>query len=389
MKKYLILIILLIYIIKPIHGFSIAYLKNIRYFTYNDYTRVVIDLSSQIEVTEKILPGQEKTRLYFDMQRSQFAPEYPSEKKREITIGKKHLQRIRIGKRSKHCVRVVFDFNNIEKYTKFYLTSPFRIVFDVFQKESTGSEKVDLGEPAKSVEGKYSVVRQLGLGVHTIVIDPGHGGKDPGTANKKLRLYEKDITLDLAKRVKTAFQKNTKYNIILTRNDDRYIALEERTAIANSKNGDLFISIHLNSAPRKSARGVEAYFLSMTTDPWAMQVAAQENAVTSKSIGEMESIIEQIVRHTKISESKIFTTHIVENLVRQLKTEYKDIENLGVKKAPFFVLAGAQMPASLVEVSFLSHNQEARRLRSTAYRNALAQGLYKGIISYIKSLGKQ
>lgn len=371
-------------------GGGIAYLKNIRYYTYEDYTRVVLDLSAPLKVREKVLPGEEKHRLYFDMERCDFAPGYPDEKKKEIVIGTGHLQRIRIAKRNRFLVRVVFDFDKIEKYTRFYLGSPFRIVFDIYQDENgKGTEHVKIHNPARPIDNKYSIVRQLGLGVRTIVIDPGHGGKDPGTANRTLGLYEKELTLDIAVRLKTLLEKHPEYTIILTRDRDRYMTLEERTAIANSKKGDIFISIHLNSAPRKSARGVESYYLSMTTDPWAMQVAALENKINGKSIGRMDSIVEQIVKHAKITESKALTGYIQSNLVKGLKKKYKTIHNLGVKKAPFFVLVGARMPAVLVEASFLSNYYEGKRLKTSAYRSSIAVGLYSGIISYIKSLGKK
>ncbi len=440
-KKNCLLILLLLFClvgaVTPVHGKGIVYLQNIRYFTYNDYTRVVLDLSDSIRVTEKVLPGKDKTRLYFDMDNILLARQYPHAGKGELVVKAKHLQKIRLAQKGELKLRIVFDFDTIHHHTKFYLTSPYRIVFDVYQgnghfpnKTGTGAEagkgknnttrvnpangkvngksdgktggKTDgktvggtstepgvIGKPPKKVGKDYSLVRQLGLGVRTIILDPGHGGKDPGTSNRKLKLKEKDLTLDIAKRLKRIFkQLNPQYKVILTRETDRYISLEERTAFANSQKGDLFVSIHLNSAPRRSARGVETYYLSMTSDPWAMQVAAQENAVSRKSIGEMNAIVEQIVQHARLSESRIFTGCIQRRLVKRLRKNYRGIHDLGVKKAPFFVLAGARMPATLAEVSFLSHSKEGKRLKSPQYRYALAAGLYWGILDYIESLGK-
>jgi N-acetylmuramoyl-L-alanine amidase len=394
MKKSALLTVFLLLAHWFLSGTGVTRLENIRYYTYPDYTRVVLDLSSPLKVTEKILPGDNKDRLYFDMEKCAFAKKYPPENRKEIIVGTGHLQRIRLAKKDKYRLRVVFDFDKVEKYSKFYLSSPFRVVFDIFKAEpgtaaNANREPETISKPAQPVGKKYSMVRQLGLGVRTIVIDPGHGGKDPGTSNKALKLYEKEIALDIAKRLKELFGKNEEYEIILTRERDRYMSLEERTAIANSKKGDLFLSIHLNSAPRKSARGIESYYLSMTTDPWAMQVAAVENKINAKSIGDIDTIVGRIVKHTHISESKVFTGHIQENLVKQLRKKYRSIDNLGVKKAPFFVLVGAGMPAALVEVSFLSNYKEGKRLQSSAYRYYIALGLYSGIISYIKSLGKK
>jgi N-acetylmuramoyl-L-alanine amidase len=347
-----------------------------------------------MKVQEKVLPGQNLTRLYFDLLNCGFSRSYPDANRKEILIKSGNLKKIRLGKTNKNGLRIVFDFDKIGKYDKFYLTSPFRIVFDIFQDEINHFDKsvssiTDRVESVpEKIDGQYSMVRQLGLGVKRIVIDPGHGGKDPGTFNRSLKLYEKTITLDLAKRLKNLLEKNSNYEIILTRESDRYISLEERTAIANSKKCDLFISIHVNAAPRKTTRGIETFYLNLTTDSWSMSVAAQENAISKKSIGEMKSIVEQIVKNAKKSESRILSQFIQQHVVKQLKTKYSKISSLGVKKAPFYVLVGARMPASLVETSFLSNTQEAKRLKTSYYRYLIANGLYYGIISYIKSLGK-
>lgn len=373
-------------------GTGVSCLKNIRYYTYEEYTRVVLDLSSEISITEKVLPGTEgkPDRLYFDMEKCDFDPQYPADKRKHIKLEKGHLIGIRLAKKSRHCIRVVFDFDKIRKHTRFYLTSPFRVVFDVYREENgKKNDPLMVRTPAEKMDKNYSVIRQLGLGVRTIVIDPGHGGKDPGALNPKLGLREKDITLDIAKRLRTLFKKHSQYNVILTRETDRYLSLEERTAIANSRKGDLFISIHVNSAPRKSARGVETYYLGMTTDPWAEQVASVENMVGEKSIGDMKSLLEQILKTSKISESRVFTKLIQKTLVKQLRKKYKYIDSMGNRKAMFIVLVGARMPSVLVEVSYLSNQMEGKRLKSPAYRYSIAEGLYFSIISYIKSLGKK
>jgi N-acetylmuramoyl-L-alanine amidase len=395
MKKTLILLFPVIFFLILLPARRIVRLDNIRYYSYPDYTRVVLDLSSSIKIKEKILPGRELSRLYFDLSDCDFSSEYPLEKKKEIGLKSGNLKKIRLGKRDKNTVRIVFDFDKIGKYDMFYLTSPFRVVFDIFQEDSNGEAAVssagpDVVPPPPEIKGEdqYSVVRQLGLGVHKIMIDPGHGGKDPGTFNAKLGLFEKIITLDIARRLKHIFKQNSDYEIILTREDDRYISLEERTAIANSKKSDLFISIHVNSAPKKDTSGIETFFLSFSSDPWSMSVAAQENAIGQKSIGEMKLIVEQIVKNAKISESKILSQCIQVQLVQQLQKKYDKIQNLGVKKAPFYVLVGARMPSALVETSFLSNTQEALRLKTSTYRDHIANGLYYGIISYITSLGK-
>jgi N-acetylmuramoyl-L-alanine amidase len=353
-------------------------LQNIRYYPYAEYTRVVLDLSSDLKISEKAIKGGDSGRLFFDLKNCRFAAAYPLDKKNEITIKTGNLQRIRIGKLNAKTIRVVFDFDQIGKYTRFYLTSPFRIVFDIYSQAkfvSHAQESQIQAQATALAEGNPSFARQLGLGVHRIVIDPGHGGKDPGTVNRSLGLEEKNEHAEL--------------EVILTRPRDEFVALEERAAIANSNQGDIFISIHTNSAPRKAARGIEAYYLNITADPRAMEVAAQENAMSSKSMAEMRSILDQILRNSKISESKILTQFIQGSMVANLQRKYDAIEDLGVKKAPFYVLLGAQMPSALVEVSFLSNRDEAMRLNVPEYRQAVAAGLYLGIINFIQSLGKQ
>jgi N-acetylmuramoyl-L-alanine amidase len=366
-------------------------LQNIRYYPYAEYTRVVLDLSSNLKISEKVIKGSAGGRLFFDLKNCRYAAAYPLEKKNEIKIKTGNLKQIRIGKLNQKTIRVVFDFDQIGKYTRFYLTSPFRIVFDIYLQAkfvSHAQESQTQSQAAAAAAGNPSIARQLGLGVHRIVIDPGHGGKDPGTVNRSLGLEEKSITLDIAKRLNAILNEHAELEIILTRPRDEYVALEERAAIANSNQGDIFISVHTNSAPRKTARGIESYYLNITADPRAMEVAAKENAMSSKSMAEMRTILDQILQNSRIVESKILAQYIQGSMVGNLKTKYEGIDDLGVKKAPFYVLLGAQMPSSLVEVSFLSCRDEASRLATPPYRQAIAAGLYLGIIDFIKSLGK-
>jgi len=366
-------------------------LQNIRFYPYAEYTRVVLDLSSDLKISEKVIKGSESGRLFFDLKNCRFAAAYPLDKKNEIKIKTGNLKQIRIGKLDQKTIRVVFDFDHIGKYTRFYLTSPFRIVFDIYSQAKFVSHAQVSQIQAQATalaKGNPSLARQLGLGVHRVVIDPGHGGKDPGTVNRSLGLEEKNITLDIAKRLNAILNEHAELEIILTRPRDEYVALEERAAIANSNQGDIFISIHTNSAPRLTARGIESYYLNITADPRAMEVAAQENAMGSKSMAEMRSILDQILQNSKIVESKILAQYIQENMVGNLKIKFAGIENLGVKKAPFYVLLGAQMPSALVEVSFLSCNEEASRLAMPTYRQAIAAGLYLGIINFIQSFRK-
>jgi len=366
-------------------------LENIRYYSYPEYTRVVLDLSSPIRIHEKKLKEIGRERLFFDLSPCVLASEYPPVKKNEIKIEAGNLKQIRIGNWNRNSIRVVFDFDKIGRYNRFYLTTPYRIVFDIYSRVeflTRSQEAKGLPPPLPPLPGHPSMARQLGLGVHRIIIDPGHGGRDPGTINRQLKIEEKEVTLDVARRLAALLAEHSDLEVILTRSQDSTITLEERTAIANSSRGDLFVSIHANSAPRKSARGVETYFLNITTDPWAMSVAAQENAMSTKSISEMKSILDQILKSTNISESKVLAGFLQQEMVDNLERKYDRIIDLGVKKAPFYVLIGAQMPSSLIELSFLSQRHEAERMATPTYRHALAGGLYFGIIHFIESLGK-
>ena len=364
-------------------------LENVRYYSYPEYTRVVLDLSGPIKISERALKEESKSRLFFDLKGCRLSSSYPSSKKNEINVRSGNLNRIRIGSWNSRDIRVVFDFDKIGNYNRFYLPSPFRIVFDIYRRDVFVTHSRDLRNHPEPATGQPSMARQLGLGVHRIVVDPGHGGKDPGTVNSLLGIREKELTLDIAKRLQSMLREHAEFEIILTRNRDEYLSLEERTAIANSSQGDLFLSIHINSAPRKDARGVETYFLNITSDPWAMSVAAQENAMSSKSIGELRTILDRIMINSTIEESKILSTCLQDNIVGHLRRKYSQVDDLGVKKAPFYVLLGAKMPSALIEASFLSCRTEAERLETPDYRNSIAAGIYLGVTSFIQSLGKR
>ncbi len=397
-KLYLFVIICFLLSLFSLDAASVK-LNDLRYFVYKNYTRFVFDLSAPIKITEKNLPGKDGFRLYFDLKKCSFGKNYPEKKTKEIKFDIGHLKRIRIGKRGRSSLRVVFDFTVVEKYNLFYLKSPDRIVLDFFgntkkQKlvkkaiSKKTNDKLLITQLPDKVNGRYSIARQLGLGVRRIIIDPGHGGKDPGTMNLRHKLYEKDIVLDISKRLKKLFKKNNKVEVVLTRNSDKYVGLEERAAIANSKKGDIFVSIHINSAPRKSANGIETYYLSMTTDLDAIRVAAQENAISKNSLTELNTIVDKIIKNTKKEESRTLAKMVQNEIIKKTRSKYRGVKNLGIKKAPFYVLVGAEMPSILIEASFISNRTELERLKRKTYRQVLAEGIYLGIIKYIKTFGK-
>jgi len=224
---------------------------------------------------------------------------------------------------------------------------------------------------------------------YLIVIDPGHGGKDPGAIGPG-RVREKDVALAVAKKLKTRLEKeNPNVKVALTRNDDRYLSLVERTAMANTLNANLFISIHCNASPNRQAAGIETYFLDNTTDRAALKLAARENFVREETLTKpddyLNDILADMTTTTKVEGSVPLAGLIQESLVRELKKEYSGVNNLGVKKAPFWVLTGAMMPCVLIETSFISNRKEEKRLASSAFQDDLARATAKGLSNYLEN----
>ena len=234
-------------------------------------------------------------------------------------------------------------------------------------------------------DGQRSLVRALGLKVGRIVIDAGHGGHDSGTLGPG-GIEEKDVVLDVALRVGKLLHQRLGAEIVYTRSDDTFIPLETRTAIANKAQADLFLSIHANSSPEPSARGVEAYYLNFTSDPGALDVAARENALSSHSVHQLSDLVRKITLKDKIDESREFAADVDAALYAGLKAGNPGLHDRGVKKAPFVVLIGAQMPSILAEISFLTNPQDAQQLREDSYRERIAESLDAGVERYLRGL---
>lgn len=236
--------------------------------------------------------------------------------------------------------------------------------------------------PAPPPNG-FSLARQLGLGASRIVIDPGHGGHDPGAEGAGM--FESTIVLDVALRLEKLLRAAGS-EVVLTRRTDDYVQLEERTAIANRAQGDLFLSIHANASRKRTARGVESYFLNFATNPDAEAVAARENAATGRTMSNLTDIVKAITLNNKLDESKSFAEMVQREMVAHLKGSNRGLLNHGVKQAPFVVLIGASMPSVLVEISFITNSQEGRLLKTGAYRQKVAEALFDAVRGYQKSL---
>jgi N-acetylmuramoyl-L-alanine amidase len=369
---------------------DLARVDNIRYWSSPTYTRVVIDLDEDVTFRSGVLKDErdrERMRLIFiDLERA-----FISGSSRSIPIHDGILHLVKVAQHDKQTVRTVLYVDDVEDFKIFSLSNPPRVVIDVIgtgclpTPEQEKKDSLPTGTPPVVAGTPPTLAQQLGLGIGTVVIDPGHGGKDPGAVGAG-GLYEKDVVLDISRRVKTLLEREMGCRVELTRDTDRFIPLEERTVIANTRRADLFISIHANASRNRRARGVETYFLNLATDREAMELAAKENATSTRKIGDLQLILNDLMRNSKINESSRLARAVQENLVRVLGESYKDVKNLGVKQAPFYVLIGAQMPSILVETSFISNQTEERRLRSKDYRQKLAEGIVAGIKAYAKEM---
>lgn len=236
-----------------------------------------------------------------------------------------------------------------------------------------------------TANGDRSLIRALGLKIGKIVVDAGHGGHDTGTIGPN-GLLEKDLVLDVALKLGKLLENKLGAEVVYTRDDDSFIPLETRTAIANKEQADLFISIHANSSSDQSARGVETYYLNFTSSPDALEVAARENAVSEQSIHELQDLVKKIALKEKIEESREFASDVQKSLYTGLNARNPGERNRGVKKAPFVVLIGANMPSILAEISFVSNPRDEKKLKTNVYRQQIAESLYKGVARYINGL---
>jgi len=240
-------------------------------------------------------------------------------------------------------------------------------------------------EARPTAAGDRSLTRALGLKIGKIVIDAGHGGHDTGTIGPN-GLLEKDVVLDVAKRLGRLLETRLGAEVVYTRKDDTFIPLETRTAIANRERADLFISIHANSSRDADARGVETYYLNFTSSPEALEVAARENAVSEKSIHELQDLVKKIALKEKIEESREFAGDVQQSLYGGLALSTAGVRDRGIKKAPFIVLIGANMPSILAEISFVSNPTDERKLETSEHRERIAESLYRGVSRYVNGL---
>ena len=243
------------------------------------------------------------------------------------------------------------------------------------------------GSPAKNRDGSYSLARQLGLGARRICLDAGHGGHDPGAIGRH-GTQEKDVTLAVVLRLEKLIREELGADVVLTRDTDKFIPLEERTAIANASGADLFLSVHINSARNSTGRGLETYYLSFAKSAAAEELAARENAISQATMKDLNNLVKAIATNSKIDESRDFAGIIQRSNVAGLSSDFKGVLDRGVHTAPFYVLIGASMPSILTEVGFISNPEEERWLKSEEYQQKLAESLLEGVRSYLGQLNQ-
>lgn len=364
---------------------SLIRLDKIQHWSGSDYTRVALYTDAPVSYEQHAVSANPKTqqaaKIYLDLKDCQISPKIGEKIRVMDTI----LQSIHVERKEGGRAQIVLESGSIERYRVFSLSDPCRLIVDVKGKNSPQEEVCPAPPPRSAPADAPSLARQLCLGVKKIVLDPGHGGKDKG-ATSPHNIFEKDITLAVAKELKAVLEAEIGCEVVLTRTRDRYLSLEERTAIANAQRADLFVSIHTNANENRSLHGTETYFLNLSKDKESARVAAFENATSTKKLSDLETILHDLMLNTKINESARLAGQVQSQLVGKLQAQYDGIRDLGIKQAPFYVLLGAEMPSILIETAFITNPREERLLKDRKFQENLARAIAGGIESYIQRM---
>ena len=423
---------------------KLATIQDIRRAVPADTVRVTIELDSEVPFHDERL--ENPARVFVDLPMTRAGPAY-ADRTLRFEGDADLVRQVRVGRHPNSTTRVVLDVAGISSYSVYPLYSPYRLVIDCIRAAaerpaslpaapasprapraapvlsarslavdwgrslptvssdagsalrearaqdslpplpSTAIESAPARPPTTNLAGGFSIARQLGLGVSRIVIDPGHGGHDPGASGKGAT--EAEIVLDVALRLEQLLAKAPGIEVVLTRRTDAYVPLQERTMIANREGADLFLSIHTNASPNRQVHGVETYFLNFASTRSAEAVAARENAASGQAMAALPDLVKAIALNNKLDESRDFATYVQRAMIARLRGPNKNIRDLGVKQAPFVVLIGAAMPSVLAEISFLTNAQDVRLLRGSAYRQRIAEALRDAIRTYQTALKSQ
>jgi N-acetylmuramoyl-L-alanine amidase len=345
----------------------------VRHWSYPDFTRVVIELDRAVGAEVRRLPAdpaaRRPERLYLDLPGVWVGRGYAE----GIAVNDDLLQGVRLGQNTLETTRVVIDLLRYDHHRVLMLSHPDRVVIDVYggRGSARGSRAGEAGRGEPLPAGLRPVT--------TVVVDPGHGGRDPGAIGVG-GLREKDVTLRIARSLGAALEARG-FRVIYTRRDDRSMSLEERTAIAESVDGDVFISVHANSAPRRSVSGVEIYYLDQEHERHSLQLAARENGIPPNEVNVLQKTLARL-HMEEISPHSRRVAEAVQDRITRGQPESRRPQDLGVKKGPFYVLFLSNMPAILVETGFLTNRSEAERLRDPAYVDSLAERMAEGVDRY-------
>ena len=420
-------------------------IRDIKRTALPDGVRVTIEMDG--EATFRAERLESPRRVFFDLRGARPVPELLDA---TLKFSDDLVREVRLGRHPKNTTRIVFDMEGADSYSVFTLYNPFRLIVDFTARraQKTGAAAgasapapsfsapeppaalvaslpalpvappvppkrsadppapsttempskagtprtvpalgpISPALPAANSDGKFSLARQLGLGVSRIVIDAGHGGHDPGAQSNGVS--EAELVLDVASRLTRLLQKQPGVEVVMTRDTDVFVPLEERTAIANREGADLFLSVHANASRNPRAHGIETYFLNFASNPEAEAVAARENSASARAMHSLPDIVKAIALNNKIDESRDLADMVQRAMVRRLSARNKQLRDLGVKQAPFVVLIGAAMPSVLAEISFVTNKQEGQLLKTGAYRQQIAEALLDAVLHYQQSLKK-
>ncbi|HYT69466.1 MAG TPA: N-acetylmuramoyl-L-alanine amidase [Vicinamibacterales bacterium] len=418
----------------PTAANSLATLQDIKRTVLPDGIRLTVDIDAEVPYYQEEIANPR--RLFFDLKGVKTAPNLQDV---SLKFDDDVVKEVRLGRHPQNTTRLVVDLEGVGGYSVYPLYGPYRLVIDLrravaaapaapkavpqpvvipppvpepraaaslamlpqvrqtipeakpaasepapLPSKPAGPKSLPPAAPESNSNGKFSLSRQLGLSVSRVVIDAGHGGHDPGAHGNGIT--ESELTLDVALRLEKLLKAQAGVEVVMTRDTDVFIPLEERTAIANREGADLFLSIHANASRNVAARGIETYFLNFAMNPEAEAVAARENATSGQSMHSLPDIVKAIALNNKINESRDLAVTVQKSMAKRLGARNRSLKDLGVKQAPFVVLIGAVMPSVLAEISFVTNKQDGTLLKAVAYRQQIAQALFDAILNYQQGL---
>lgn len=380
---------------------STAQVLELKHWSNPDYTRIAISLDHDVtwesHELDKGVAGK-PGRVFIDLNNTKLGSSI-----RDITIGDGLLKGVRAALYKQGVVRIVLDTDNIRDYKIFPLSNPSRLIVDVrgerrteiSRLESTLVSRVNEGLATEATKPASEEIRKpsspkknppINISkIRRIVVDPGHGGHDPGAVGQS-GLQEKEVVLSIGLKLRDKLKDELGLDVVMTRSTDVFIPLEERTAIANKVGADLFVSIHANAAPNRNAAGIETYYLNLAKTEKVAQLAAKENGTSLEKVSTLQAILFDLMANYKLNDSAHLAEEVQKALYKTSKSKYPDTKNLGVKQGPFYVLVGASMPSILTEVAFISNSAEEIHLKDPAFHDLAADGILDGIRGYITSL---